>query len=97
MATYTTTKVGLDEISQRSEQNRKKLEQAKALINSAISDLTAMGTTYADFVSQLNIDAAANSGDAAWEAALAEKNELQADFQAEKSRAVIMQTAVSGL
>lgn len=97
MATFTTTKATLDEISQRTEQNRKRLEQAKALIDAAQSDLAAMATAYGPFGTQLNIDAAANAGDAAWDAALAEKNQMVTDFQAEKTRAETMQTAVSGL
>lgn len=95
MATYTQTKTTLDEIAQRSEQNRKRLEQAKATIAAALSDLTAMQTAYSGFVSQLNTDAAANPNDDAWQLARAEKDQLIADFQALRTEADNLNTAVS--
>lgn len=96
MATYTTTKAILDEIAARSEQNRKRLEQARALVDAAVSDLSAMGSAYSGFVQQLDTDAAANSGNAAWQHAEAEKDALVTDFQALRTAALAMQTALNG-
>ena len=97
MATFTTTKATLDSIAQENEQYRKQLEQAKALIDAAVNGLTSMATKYGAFGTQLDTDATANAGNAAWDAAKAEKDQLVADFQAQKTRALSMQTAVSGL
>lgn len=97
MASFTDTKDKLDEIASRSVANRKRLEQAKALINAAVADLTAMGNAYTGFATQLDTDAAANAGDNAWQGALAEKNQMLPDFQALKTRATNMQTAVAAL
>lgn len=95
MATYTTTKATLDEIAQRSEQNRKRLEQARATIAAAVSDLTAMQSAYSGFATQLNTDAAANPANDAWQVAKAEKDQLVADFQALKNEADALNTAVN--
>lgn len=97
MATYTETKAILDEIATRSEANRKRIEQAKAQISTALADLTAMGSAYSGFATQLNTDAAANPGDGAWQNALAEKDQMLVDFQALKTRATDIDTAISGL
>ena len=95
MTTFTQTKSTLDDIAARSEANRKRLEQAKALINAAEADLSAMPTVYSAFASQLDIDAAANSSDTAWQTALAEKDQMVADFQALKTRATALVAAVA--
>lgn len=97
MATFTETKATLDDISSRSESNRKRLEQAKSLIDAATGDLLAMQSAYSGFVSQLNTDAAANTTDEAWINAKAEKDQIVSDFQALKSRADTLVSAVSGL
>jgi len=97
MATFTETKATLDEIATRSEANRKRLEQAKILIATALSDLGVMNTAYSPFVTQLNIDAAANPADQAWINAKAEKDQMVSDFTALQTRANSMNTAVSGL
>lgn len=95
MATYTQTKATLDEIAQRSEQNRKRLDQARATIAAALSDLTAMQTAYSAFVTQLNTDAAANPDDQAWQLAKAEKDQLVTDFQALRIEANSLNTAIN--
>lgn len=97
MADFTTTKATLDDIANRSEANRKRIEQAKTLIDTAEADLIAMSSVYGSFVTQLNIDAAANAGDIAWDHALAEKNQLASDFTALKGRATAIKTAITGL
>lgn len=95
MATFTETKATLDDIAARSEANRKRLEQAKTLISTAQADLNAMGSAYSAFATQLNTDAAANSSDSAWQTALAEKDQMVSDFQALKTRASALVTAVA--
>lgn len=97
MATYTETKATLDDIATRSESNRKRLEQARTLIAQADADLAAMPGVYSGFASQLDADAAANSGDAAWQTALAEKDAMVADFQALRSRATALLAAYDGV
>ena len=94
MATYTTTKATLDEIAARSEQARKRLEQARALVDAAVNELAAMGTAYSAFVAQLNADAAARPGDVAWQHAKAEMDQLAADFAALRTTAQAMRTAL---
>ena len=95
--TYTQAKATLDEIAQRSEQNRKRLEQARALVVSAEADLTAMGTAYATFVTELNAAATANPSDAAWQGAKAEKDQMAADFAALKTRASAVKNAIDAV
>ncbi len=96
MAKFTETKATLDDIAARSEANRKRLESAIQLIATAEADLAAMPTVYGAFVTQLNTDAAANPNDAAWTNAKAEKDQIVADFQALKTRATALATAVAG-
>lgn len=95
--TYTQTKATLDEIASRSEANRKRLEQARALIVTAESDLAAMASAYGTFVTDLDAASASNAGDAAWTAAKAEKDQMVADFQAIRSRATALKTAYDGV
>ena len=95
--TYTQTKATLDEIATRSETNRRRLEQARALIVAAESDLAAMASAYGTFVTDLDAAAASNAGDAAWTAAKAEKDQMVADFQAIRSRATALKTAYDGV
>lgn len=94
MTTYTQTKAALDEIAARTEANRKRLEQAKILIGTADSDLGGMGSAYGAIVADIDANAAANPSDPAWIAAKAEKDLMVSDFQALKSRAAALKTAV---
>lgn len=95
MTSFTQTKATLDEIASLSEGYRKKLEQAKAAINSASVGLNGMGSAYSAFIAQLDIDAATNSTDAAWIAAKAEKDQMVADFLALKATAAALLVAVN--
>ena len=97
MATYTETKATLDDIAARSENNRKRIESAKSALAQAEADLNGMAAAYSGFVAQLDTDAAANPNDDAWQTALAEKNQMVADFQALKTRATNLVNAVDGL
>lgn len=95
--TYTQAKATLDAISIRSEANRNRLEQARALLIKAESDLADMAAAYGAFVTDLDAAAAANPGDAAWQAAKAEKDLMVSDFNALKSRAIALRAAYDGV
>jgi len=97
MTTFTQTKATLDEISERSEQNRKRIQQLTDLAAKSVNDLNAMASDYSAFISQLNTDAAANASDEAWINALAEKNQIVADFQALKTQALALQAAIAAV
>lgn len=86
MATYTETKTTLDEIATRTTANIKRDQAAYNQLLTAQADLAAMVSAYSGFGSQLDIDAAANPSDPAWQAAKAEKDQMITDFQAEKTR-----------
>lgn len=95
--TFTQAKATLDDIASRSEQNRKRLEQAKMLLVQAKADLAAMPTAYGPFVTELNAEAASNPNDSAWQTAKAEKDQMVSDFQALNTRATAMDVAISAL
>lgn len=95
MATFTETKMALDEIAERTTQSMKRRDQAKAMLTTAQSDLVAMQSAYTTIISELNAAAAANPGDAAWQGAKAEKDQMVADFQALKTEIDALVTAVN--
>lgn len=86
MATFTETKATLDEIAARTTANIKRDQQARLQLVTAQADLAAMVTAYSGFSTQLDADAAANPTDPAWQNAKAEKDQMLADFQVEKTR-----------
>lgn len=92
--TFTQAKNTLDEIAKRSERNRQRVAQAKQLLATAASDLAAMATAYATFVSDLNTAAAANSDNTAWQGAKAEKDLMVSDFQTLKTEVETLSEAV---
>lgn len=92
--TYTQAKATLDEIAQRSEQNRKRLQQARNQVATAEADLAAMATAYGPFVTDLDAAVTANPGDAAWQAAGAEKDQMVSDFNALKAQATAVKNAI---
>lgn len=91
--TYTQTKATLDEIASRSELARKRMEDARTGIVTAETDLMKMETDYSIFVTELDAAAAANPDDRAWQGAKAEKDQMNADFQALKTRATALKNA----
>ena len=97
MATYTETKSILDEIANRTRKNGQRLQQARDLLQLSLDDLNNMASGYAGFSTQLNTDAAANPGDAAWQTALAEKDEMVSDFQEIRTRAIALLAAIDGV
>lgn len=85
--TYTQAKATLDEIANRSENNRKTLARARDLIASTSSDLSLMLTAYGAFVTELEATAAANPTNPAWQGADAELDQMVVDFNALRARA----------
>lgn len=94
--TFTQAKNTLDAIAARSDRNRRRVAQARTLLNEAASDLAAMPAAYSGFVSDLNAAAAANPSDEAWQHALSEKNHMVADFQALRTEVDALVAAIEG-
>lgn len=94
---YSQAKTTLDEIAGRIESNRKRVQNAEALLSAAVADLTAMTSFYAGFVTDLDALAAANPTDTAIQTAKSEKDQLVGDFNALKTDAQAKLTAVQGV
>lgn len=92
--TFTQAKATLDEIADRSENNRKRLAQARALIATALSDLVTMPTAFGDFIAELDAAAATNPDNEAWQLIKAEKDLMVADFLVLRSEAQSLNAAV---
>lgn len=87
MATYTETKQRLDEIEAKS---ANLIRRGSNLLASALaiqSELAALQSDNTAFMTQLNVDAAANAGNPAWDALSARKDLLVTEFQVEKADA----------
>jgi hypothetical protein len=97
MTTYTETKSNLDDIAGKSSSLKRRNDNLIVAAQAVQSGLQLLQSDYAAFAAQLNIDAAANAGDPAWDAALAEKDLLVAEFVAEKVRADAIVLALTGL
>lgn len=97
MATYTETKITLDQIAGESDSARRRADNLLAAAVKIQADLADLSTNYAGFVTQLDTDAAASSGDPAWTAAKAEKDRMVSEFVAEKNRVDAMVAALTGL
>lgn len=94
MATYYETKAGLDEIAAILVAETARVARAKANIAQAFAAISALQTEKADFIQQLNADAAANPADPAWQFALAEKDLLRTEFLALQATLAALNTAV---
>ena len=97
MATLTETKVTLDEIARKTNSLRLANDKLLVMAQKNEADLQEMQTKYADFATQLDLDAAANLGDPAWGLSKAEKDILQPEFVSERNRAAAMVTALTGI
>lgn len=95
--TYTQSKAILDDIAQRSEQNRKTLEQARELISQAGADLSFMASYYGPFVAELDLEALNNPDNSAWQNAKAEKDQMVVDFNNISTRATALLAAVDSI
>lgn len=93
--TFTEIRAALTEIVERTNANRKRLEQARQLIATADTDLGAMPAAYTGIVNDLDAAATANPGNAGWTTMKAEKDLIVADFQALKTAAAALKTAVA--
>lgn len=92
--TFTTARVALNEIAQRSHQNKQRLQTAKTTIAQADADLAAMQTAYSQIVADIDTASDADPLDTALKNLRAEKDKLVADFQALKTEAANLKTAV---
>ena len=97
MATFSTIKTALDEISQRIQQADKRLTRAETEIGVAESDLAGLAGTYSLMITAIDDAATANPDDAAWQTAKAEKDLLVTEFQVLKTRATAMKNALAAL
>ena len=95
--TFTQAKATLDEIAQRSERNRKGLQNGRNTIASHGGDLTQMEADYGATVTEIDAIALANPGDAVWQSVKAEQDKLVADFNVLKAKSIAMLTAVDGV
>jgi hypothetical protein len=93
--TYSTAKVALDEIAQRIQSNRQRLQQAKALAATAEGDLAAMPAQYGGVIADINAINAGNN--AALQTLKAEKDQLVAEFTALQATATSMKTATAAV
>jgi hypothetical protein len=96
-STYSERKAALDEIAVRIRANVKRLQDCRAQAATAESDLTAMQTAYTSIVQDINADATANPTDQAYQLQKVEKDKLVAEFNALKTRATAIKTAIDGV
>ena len=94
--TYTENKAVLDEVANLTVKYRKDLDTATTVINNAVSGLTQMATTYGTHATDIDTMASDNPNDEALQAQKLEKDKLVADFQALKTVAQGMKTALEG-
>lgn len=90
---YSTAKVALDEIAQRIQGDRRKLQQIKTTAHQVEADLDAMPSQYGTIISEIN-DAATNApNDIAIQNLKAEADKLVAEFTSLKDSATAMRSA----
>ncbi len=92
--TYTKSKAILDEIAARTTRNQDRLTNSKVGVDDAVVDLGKMVTDYSGFSADLDALATANPTDVAIQNAKAEKDRMIPDFQAVKTEAEALQTAM---
>ncbi len=97
MATFTETDQTLDIIKTKSSGLISRTNALLGLATQIQTELNALGTDNAAFITQLNTDAAANATDPAWQDAKARKDQYVADYQATLTRVNAMVTALTGL
>ena len=97
MATFDECKTGLDSVSERIGQNRKRLAQAEAMIAQSEADLAAIPSGYADVIASIDAAVVADPEDTAWVNAKAAKDKLVAAFLTVKDTATAMKDALAAL
>jgi len=95
--TYSQADVALTEIASGINQNSNGLVSAKQQISSAVSNLAAMPTRYAEVLAAIDAAAAAMPTDTAYKNMKARKDKLVADFTALKATAQAMLDALTGI
>lgn len=92
MATTSTVKAGLDDVSTTIRNARKRLSQSKAAITAAKNELAAIPTTFADVIAEID----GYAGDDAFESlAKSEKDRLAAEFSALQADAASAEASLS--
>lgn len=98
MATsFSTAKTSLDQIADRIQSNRRKLQQAQAWAAEAEADLTAMPAAYGTVIADIDAAVVAAPGDTALVNLKAEKDKLVAEFNALKPAATSMKNATAAV
>ena len=97
MYTYAQLRVISQRVLQQLAQNQDQLDSAVAQFASVEAALTAMGTSYSEWATQVNDLATANPNDEAVVALKADKDRMVAEFNASKTRATALKTAVDGI
>ena len=95
--TFSSAKTALDEIAARIQANRNRLSVAQATASVADSDLAAMATAYGTIVTDINTLLTDAPADAAIITLKAEKDLLVTEFQALKTTAASMKSAVDAI
>jgi hypothetical protein len=96
-ATFAQVEAAITEVVARINNNRTRLETAKANIGVAETDLASMPAQYGTIFADLDAAAAASPGNAALASTKARKDLLVAEFVALNARATALAGAVQGL
>lgn len=94
---YSQLKLKITEITTRIRDNRNRLDTAKGSAALAVTDLTAMQTAYAATVADIDAQLASAPTNAAFAAMSADKNALVAEFNALRTAATNMKTAIDAI
>jgi hypothetical protein len=95
--TYAQLRVISQRVLQELARNQDALDAAVAQFATVESSLTQMGTAYSEWATQVNALATANPSDDALLALKADKDRMVAEFNASKTRATSLKTAVDGI
>lgn len=94
--TYTQAKATLDEIAERINATRRRMDQARAQYGAAQLELGGLAAAYGPFIADLNAAALADSWPQA-DAQKAEKDQMVTDFQALKATVDGIITAIDAV
>lgn len=94
-STFSQIKSGLDAISSRIVENRKRVLAARDALVDVSANLTQMGTDYGTFVGDVDAALAASPNDVALQNAKAEKDRLVSEFNALKTIATNATNAIT--
>lgn len=91
---YSDCDAALREIADQNVANKNRLASAKATVVTADTELGGMASKYGTVITTINTAAAANPGNAAYQAMKAKADQLVADYQALKAEAAALRTAI---